>query len=65
MFSEIDGVKGESKNKTHAKQIDVLSWSWGMSNNGSADVGGDAGPARSMCRISECNGFEGSGNFLR
>jgi serine/threonine protein kinase len=52
MFSEIDGVKGESKNKTHAKQIDVLSWSWGMSNNGSADVGGDAGPARSMCRTS-------------
>jgi hypothetical protein len=52
MFSEIDGVKGESKDKTHAKQTDVLSWSWGMSNNGSADVGGDAGPARSMCRTS-------------
>jgi type VI protein secretion system component Hcp len=28
MFSEIDGVKGESKDKTHAKQTDVLSWSW-------------------------------------
>jgi hypothetical protein len=52
MFSEIDGVKGESKDKTHAKQTDVLSWSWGMSNNGSADVGGVAGPTRSMCRTS-------------
>jgi hypothetical protein len=31
MFSEIDGVKGESKDKTHAKQTDVLSWSWAMS----------------------------------
>jgi hypothetical protein len=47
MFPEIDGgVKGESKDKTHAKQIDVLSWSWGMSNNCSAHVGGDAGLAR-------------------
>jgi hypothetical protein len=46
MFPEIDDVKGESKDKTHAKQIDVLSWSWGMSNNGSAHVGGDAGLAR-------------------
>jgi hypothetical protein len=52
MFSEIDAVKGESKDKTHAKQTDVLSWSWAMSNNGSADVGGDAEPTRSMCRTS-------------
>src|SRR5271165_2374031 len=52
IFPDIDGVKGESKDKTHAKQIDVLSWSWGMSNNGSAHVGGDAGAARSMCRTS-------------
>jgi hypothetical protein len=52
MFSEIDGVKGESKDKTHAKQTDVLSWSRAMSNNGSADVGGVAGPTRSMCRTS-------------
>ena len=29
IFPDIDGVKGESKDETHAKQIDVLSWSWG------------------------------------
>ncbi len=51
MFPDIDGVKGESKDETHAKQIDVLSSSWGMSNGGSAQVGG-AGPARSTCRTS-------------
>ncbi len=51
MFPEIDGVKGESKDKTHAKQIDVRSWSWEMSNNGSLR-GCDPGPARSMCRTS-------------
>ena len=45
MFPEIDGVKGESKDKTHAKEIDLLSWSWGMSNNSSAHVGGEAEPA--------------------
>jgi hypothetical protein len=52
MFPDIDGVKGESKDETHDRQIDVLSSSWGMSNGGSAPVGGGAGPARSTCRTS-------------
>jgi hypothetical protein len=52
MFPEIDGVKGGAKDKTHAKQINVLSCSWEMSNNDSAHAGGDAGPARSTCRTS-------------
>lgn len=52
MFPEIDGVKGKSKDKTHAKQIDVLSWSWGMSSNGSAQASGNAGPARPICGTS-------------
>jgi type VI secretion system secreted protein Hcp len=43
MFLKLDGVTGESKDKTHTKEIDVLSWSWGMMNNGSAHVGGGAG----------------------
>ena len=43
MFMKIEGVKGESKDKTHPKEIDVLAWSWGMSNSGSAHVGGGAG----------------------
>ena len=45
ILGKIDGVKGESKDKTHAKEIDLLSWSWGMSNNSSAHVGGEAEPA--------------------
>ena len=43
MFMKLDGVDGESKDKVHAKDIDVLAWSWGMSNSGSAHVGGGAG----------------------
>ena len=40
MFLTLDGVKGESEDKNHPKQIGVLSWSWGMNRSGSAHVGG-------------------------
>jgi type VI secretion system secreted protein Hcp len=43
MFIKIDTVDGESRDKIHKKEIDVLAWSWGISNSGSAHVGGGAG----------------------
>jgi type VI secretion system secreted protein Hcp len=46
MFIKIDSLKGESKDKTHAGEIDVLAWSWGASNSGSAHVGGGAGAGK-------------------
>ena len=46
MFLKIDGVDGESKDKKHGKAIDVLPWSWGASNSGSAHVGGGAGAGK-------------------
>ena len=46
MFLTLDGVTGESKDKTHTKDIDLLSWSWGMSNSGSAHEGGGAGSGK-------------------
>jgi type VI secretion system secreted protein Hcp len=46
MFLKIQGVDGESKDKTHTKEIDILAWSWGMSNSGSAHVGGGAGSGK-------------------
>src|SRR6201985_2127580 len=46
MFMKIDSLKGESVDKTHAGEIDVLAWSWGMSNSGSAHVGGGAGAGK-------------------
>ena len=35
MFLKIDGIEGESASKAHAKEIDILAWSWGVSNSGS------------------------------
>jgi len=43
MFLKLDGIEGESRDKTHAKEIDVLAWSWGMSQSGTLHVGGGGG----------------------
>ena len=47
-FIKIGDIKGETRDKkfvaTHA--IDVLAWSWGMSNSGSAHTGGGAGAGK-------------------
>lgn len=45
IFLKIDDVKGESQNPQHLEEINVLAWSWGVSNPvdtvlGSAGVGG-------------------------
>jgi len=46
MFMKIDTVDGEAQDKTHKKEIDVLSWHWGMSNAGSAHNGSGAGAGK-------------------
>ena len=46
MFIKIGSLKGESVDKTHAGEIDVLAWSWGMSNSGSAHHGGGIGSGK-------------------
>jgi type VI secretion system secreted protein Hcp len=46
MFIKIGDVKGEARDKTHKEEIDVLAWSWGMSNSGSAHVGGGIGAGK-------------------
>lgn len=39
-------VKGESKISGHEDEIDVLAWSWGMSQSGSMHVGGGGGSGK-------------------
>lgn len=51
MFIKIGDLKGESRDKTHKEEIDVLAWSWGMSNSGSAHVGGGAGAGK--CNVQD------------
>lgn len=38
MFLRLDGIPGESKDEKHRGEIDVLAWSWGMSNSGATHV---------------------------
>jgi type VI secretion system secreted protein Hcp len=45
-FLEVDGIKGESKDKTHKDEIDVLAWSWGASQSGSFHTGGGGGAGK-------------------
>lgn len=46
MFIKIDAIKGEARDDKHKDEIDVLAWSWGVSNSGSAHVGGGAGAGK-------------------
>ncbi|MDO9524575.1 MAG: type VI secretion system tube protein Hcp [Gemmobacter sp.] len=48
MFLKITGpaVDGESQDKKHGKEIDVLAWSWGLSNSGTTHMGGGSGAGK-------------------
>lgn len=46
MFLKIEGVEGESKDADHNKEIDVLAWSWGMSNSSTTHLGGSGGAGK-------------------
>ncbi|MGC6447833.1 MAG: Hcp family type VI secretion system effector [Rubripirellula sp.] len=42
-FLKLDDIKGESQDKKYKDYIDVLAWSWGISNSGSFHIGGGGG----------------------
>jgi len=46
MFLKLDGVEGESRDSTHEKEIDILAWSWGMSQSGTTHIGGGGGAGK-------------------
>jgi type VI secretion system secreted protein Hcp len=46
MFLELEGVKGESVDKTHKGKIDILSWNWGLSNSGTFHHGSGGGAGK-------------------
>ncbi len=46
MFIKIGDIKGESQDDKHKGEIDVLSWSWGMSNSGTVVGSGGAGAGK-------------------
>ena len=46
MFMKIGDVKGESGDSTHKGEIDVLAWSWGMSQSGTTHGGSGGGAGK-------------------
>jgi len=46
MFLDLDGIKGESKDKVYEGKIDLLAWSWGISNTGSFHTGSGGGSGK-------------------
>src|SRR4051812_36297508 len=45
-FLKLDGITGESKDSVHAGEIEVMSYSWGMSNSGSTHSGPGGGSGK-------------------
>ena len=45
-FLKIDGIEGESLDSTHKGEIEVLSWSFGATQNGISSVGTGAGAGK-------------------
>jgi type VI secretion system secreted protein Hcp len=46
VFLKMTDIKGESKDSAHEGEIDVLSWSWGLAQTGTAAHGGGAGAGK-------------------
>lgn len=42
-FLKLDGIAGESTDQAHKGEIDVLSWSWGVTQTGAPGGGGGGG----------------------
>jgi type VI secretion system secreted protein Hcp len=46
MFLKLDKIKGESKDKSHKDEIDILSWSWAVRQTGSTHIGMGSGTGK-------------------
>ncbi len=46
IFAKIDGIKGESLDDKHKDEVEVLSWSWGVTQSGSVTAGAGGGTGK-------------------
>jgi type VI secretion system secreted protein Hcp len=46
IFLKLDGIKGESKDKTHGDEIQIESFTFGMTQLGSSSFGGGGGTSK-------------------
>ena len=54
IYAKMTGIEGESKDQKHQNEIEVNSFSWGMTNPGSFSAGGGGGTGR--VNVGEWNG---------
>lgn len=54
MFLKIDGINGEAQDKDHGKEIDILAWSWGMSQSGTTHTGSGGGAGKVSIQDISC-----------
>ncbi|HVP47650.1 MAG TPA: type VI secretion system tube protein Hcp [Bryobacteraceae bacterium] len=45
-FLKIDGIDGESADSKHKNEIDIMSWSFGVTNSGTMAMGGGGGAGK-------------------
>ncbi|GAC21709.1 Hcp family type VI secretion system effector [Paraglaciecola arctica] len=45
-FLKLDGINGEAQDKEKKDEIDILAWSWGMSQNGTTHMGSGSGAGK-------------------
>ncbi len=50
IFLKMDGIKGESTDINHKDEIEVLSWSWGVTGTPGLSAGGAGGSGRPNIR---------------
>jgi type VI secretion system secreted protein Hcp len=50
IFAKIGDIKGESLDSKHKDEIEVLSWSWGVTNARPAGTGGGGGAGKASFR---------------
>jgi type VI secretion system secreted protein Hcp len=46
IFAKIGDIKGESLDSKHKDEVDVLSWSWGVTQSGTMAYGGGGGEGK-------------------
>jgi len=65
MFLDLKGIPGESQDSKFKDKIDVLAWSWGMSQNGTTHMGPGGGSGKAAFQdISVTHWFDKASNNL-
>ncbi len=57
MFLKMEGIDGESEDSAHKKWVDVLAWSWGVSQSGSMHMSGGGGSGKANFQDLSVTGY--------